>query len=80
MTSFSSVFSAASLLTNLYGFQDAKHLVDVGGGFGLLSVEILRLNPHLKGTSFDLVFSTFSLTSSSPTSLSPRILNKLVSH
>ena len=60
MTAFSAVMPIAQTLNTLYGFQDAKHLVDIGGGYGILTTDILRLNPHLKGTSFDLVRFSFS--------------------
>eukprot|EP00026_Physarum_polycephalum_P004742 Phypoly_transcript_04765.p1 GENE.Phypoly_transcript_04765~~Phypoly_transcript_04765.p1 ORF type:complete len:339 (+),score=47.37 Phypoly_transcript_04765:768-1784(+) len=54
MTAFSSLFPIAQTLTSTYGFQDAKRIVDIGGGHGILTTQILRLNPHLQGTSFDL--------------------------
>eukprot|EP00026_Physarum_polycephalum_P012046 Phypoly_transcript_12312.p1 GENE.Phypoly_transcript_12312~~Phypoly_transcript_12312.p1 ORF type:complete len:342 (+),score=44.39 Phypoly_transcript_12312:86-1111(+) len=54
MTGFSTAISPAHALSTQYGFSDVQHLVDIGGGHGFLTVEILRANPHLRGTNFDL--------------------------
>lgn len=41
-------------VASAYDFSGIKTLVDVGGGTGNLIIHILRRNPHLKGTIFDL--------------------------
>jgi len=37
-----------------YNFADIHSLVDVGGGHGLLLATILKSNPHLRGTLYDM--------------------------
>jgi ubiquinone/menaquinone biosynthesis C-methylase UbiE len=37
-----------------YDFSQIKSIVDVGGGNGILLAKILKANPHLRGTLFDL--------------------------
>jgi len=37
-----------------YDFSEARIVVDVGGGRGILLAEILRRNPHLQGTLLEL--------------------------
>lgn len=41
-------------LTSSYDFSNAKHLVDVGAGPGAIDVAVLRANPGLHATLFDL--------------------------
>ena len=45
---------AARALCAAYDFKDCRHLVDVGGGNGLLLTTALEANPHLEGTLFDV--------------------------
>jgi hypothetical protein len=52
MTSFT--LQSAAAVTAAYDFSEIKSIVDVGGGNGLLLAEILKANPHLRGTLFDL--------------------------
>jgi O-methyltransferase domain/Dimerisation domain len=52
MTSFS--LQSAAAVTAAYDFSQIKSIVDVGGGNGVLLAEILKANPHLRGTLFDL--------------------------
>jgi hypothetical protein len=54
MTAISTNMPLAQPLTEVYGLKEAKQVVDVGGGQGMLLTSILRLNPHLHGSSFDL--------------------------
>jgi hypothetical protein len=54
MTTFSGTLPITKVITELGIFKDTKHLTDVGGGQGVLLVSILRQNPHLRGTNFDL--------------------------
>jgi SAM-dependent methyltransferase len=44
----------ASEIARAYDFTAARTVVDVGGGYGELLIEILRQSPHLSGTLFDL--------------------------
>lgn len=44
----------AEILTAKYPLQSIKHVVDVGGGLGSFLANILRRNPHLTGTVYDL--------------------------
>ncbi|MGN9911280.1 methyltransferase [Phytohabitans sp. LJ34] len=37
-----------------YDWSAAKHVIDVGGGTGALLTEILKANPHLRGTVVDV--------------------------
>jgi hypothetical protein len=52
MTSFTAV--AASALVAYYNFKDTRHLVDVGGGNGRLITTVLKVNPTMQGTLFDM--------------------------
>lgn len=52
MTCFSN--SGAAAVVQHYDFSGIQHLVDVGGGHGALLLRILRENPDLRGTVFDL--------------------------
>jgi hypothetical protein len=45
---------SAAAVTAAYDFSKIKSIVDVGGGNGVLLAEILKANPHLQGTLFDL--------------------------
>jgi len=54
MNAFSASMPVAQALHTQYGFKEVKHVVDVGGGQGILLINLLRLNPHLSGTTFDL--------------------------
>jgi hypothetical protein len=51
MTGLTLRFAAA--VTAAYDFSQIKSIVDVGGGNGILLAEILKANPHLRGTLFD---------------------------
>lgn len=44
----------ASAVARMYDFAAVHTVVDVGGGYGELILEILRHAPHLTGTLFDL--------------------------
>lgn len=44
----------AESLCRTYDFADAREVIDVGGGHGTLLLEVLRQQPHLRGTLFDL--------------------------
>jgi len=44
----------AELMNSHYPLGSFKHLVDIGGGRGLFLASVLRLNPHLTGTVYDL--------------------------
>jgi len=44
----------AEIMSKRYSLQSFKHVVDVGGGIGLFLAHLLRFNPHLTGTVFDL--------------------------
>lgn len=52
MTSFTS--SVAPILASSYDFSSAKKIVDIGGGHGILLVEILKLYTNSSGILFDL--------------------------
>lgn len=43
-----------------YDFQPYRHVVDVGGGIGSLILAILRANPHMQGTLFDVPYSALA--------------------
>lgn len=43
----------ARALAEAWEFEDASHIVDVGGGFGTLLVEVLARWPHLRATLYD---------------------------
>ena len=45
---------ANPVIATAYDFTGIGHLVDVAGGHGSLLAAILRANPHLHGTLFDL--------------------------
>jgi hypothetical protein len=45
---------AAVAVAAVYDFTPFRHVVDVGGGNGALMLGILKANPHLRGTVFDL--------------------------
>lgn len=38
-------------------FTDNRHVVDVGGSYGIVTAQLLRTNDHLRGTIYDLEFS-----------------------
>ena len=46
--------SGAKAVAAAYDFSGVKSVVDVGGGFGALLVEVLRREPNMKGVLFDL--------------------------
>lgn len=52
MTSFTSAYDAAVVAA--YDFSRFRTLADVGGGHGALISSILRANPGLRGTLFDI--------------------------
>jgi hypothetical protein len=52
MTNFATV--AAHALAAYYDFSGIRHLVDVGGGNGRLVTTVLKANPGMKGTLFDM--------------------------
>lgn len=41
-------------IVSAYDFSQFKHIIDVGGGHGMLLSEILAANPGVRGTLFDL--------------------------
>jgi O-methyltransferase domain/Dimerisation domain len=43
----------AAAVTAAYDFSQIKSICDIGGGNGILLAEILKANPHLRGTLFD---------------------------
>jgi len=43
-----------SFAASSFDFSGYKHVCDVGGASGLLSIELAKRHPHLKFTSFDL--------------------------
>ena len=43
----------AEAVIRAYDFSEFRHIVDVGGGHGLMLAAILRAHPHLRGTLFD---------------------------
>jgi hypothetical protein len=43
-----------------YDFSTVRHVIDVGGGSGVLTAPILEMYPHLEGTIYDLPFSLAS--------------------
>jgi hypothetical protein len=51
MTSRSQREAAAVVIA--YDFKPFKHIIDIGGGRGVLLASILSANPHLRGTLFD---------------------------
>ena len=52
MTGYSTIDSPA--VTEAYNFGGIGSIVDVGGGHGLLLATILKRNPHMKGTLYDM--------------------------
>jgi hypothetical protein len=52
MTDISMIDSPA--VAEAYNFEDIRSIVDVGGGHGLLLATILKKNPHLRGTLYDM--------------------------
>jgi hypothetical protein len=52
MTAFSSITLAA--LFEAYDFAGLKKIVDVGGGYGRILIEILNMNPGIRGVLFDM--------------------------
>jgi hypothetical protein len=44
---------SAEAVIRAYDFSSFSHIVDVGGGQGLMLAAILRAHPHLSGTLFD---------------------------
>ena len=51
MTQFSR--GSAEAVIRAYDFSPFRHIVDVGGGQGLMLAAILRAHPHVRGTLFD---------------------------
>jgi SAM-dependent methyltransferase len=56
---FDEAMSAVSAFTGpaiaeAYDFAGISHIVDVGGGHGKVLASILKANPHLRGTLFDV--------------------------
>lgn len=45
--------ASAEAVVRAYDFSPFRHIVDVGGGQGLMLAEILRAHPHIRGTLFD---------------------------
>ena len=43
----------AEAVIRAYDFSAFRHIVDVGGGHGLMLAAILRAHPHMRGTLFD---------------------------
>jgi len=44
---------SADAVIRAYDFSPFRHVVDVGGGQGLMLAAILRAHPHMRGTLFD---------------------------
>jgi O-methyltransferase domain/Dimerisation domain len=44
---------SAEAVIHAYDFSSFRHIVDVGGGQGLMLAAILRAHPHMRGTLFD---------------------------
>jgi len=44
---------SAEAVIRAYDFSPFRHVVDVGGGQGLMLAAILRAHPHMRGTLFD---------------------------
>jgi hypothetical protein len=44
---------SAEAVIRAYDFSSFRHMVDVGGGQGLMLAAILRAHPHMRGTLFD---------------------------
>ncbi|MBH5372990.1 methyltransferase [Bradyrhizobium glycinis] len=45
--------ASAEAVVRAYDFSPLRHIVDVGGGQGLMLAEILRAHPHIRGTLLD---------------------------
>lgn len=43
-------------IVDLYNFKKTETVIDIGGGYGALLFEILKVNPHLKGIIADLPY------------------------
>jgi len=54
MTGASNMWNVGEALSKVFDFGKVKKVVDVGGSQGTLVVQLLRANPHLSGTVFDL--------------------------
>jgi len=52
MTGLSTIDSPA--VADAYNFDGIRSIVDVGGGHGLLLATIMKKNPHLRGTLYDM--------------------------
>jgi hypothetical protein len=52
MTALSMIDSPA--VADAYNFEGVRSIVDVGGGHGLLLATILKRNPHLRGTLYEV--------------------------
>ncbi len=52
MTAISTIDSPA--VAEAYNFEGIRSIVDVGGGHGLLLTTILKRNPHLRGTLYEV--------------------------
>jgi hypothetical protein len=46
--------AAAPVVVEAYNFSEFRTLVDIAGGHGYLLAQVLKANPHIKGTLFDL--------------------------
>lgn len=46
--------AAAPAVVEAYDFSRIRTLVDIAGGHGYLLAQVLKANPHIKGTLFDL--------------------------
>jgi predicted transcriptional regulator len=54
-----------------YDFSEAKHIVDIGGGYGHLLLSILNNYPHIKGTVFDTAKTVFQDVSAEKVNIIP---------
>jgi hypothetical protein len=57
MTAHNAMMTPKGSFVGSYDFSKAKHVVDVGGGYGNLLTAILLENSNLIGTDYDLVHS-----------------------
>lgn len=46
--------SSHRVIAEVYDFKDVNTLMDVGGGYGSLMIEILKVHPHIKGVVAEL--------------------------
>lgn len=53
-------------IVDAYDYSSLTRIVDVGGGHGALLAAILRANPSLQGTLFDLEGVLFSIIEGRP--------------